>query len=383
MTKPRLLFGENAVRKIPEDTMTARERVLATINGEQADRVPIFDLIQHKELMEHVTGEKVTLENGMDLLLATIRECLDTTRGIAPPVEEQTWRDDEGFVYRTEWWTNWIIERPFKDTKGVCDYIRRNMDAVRASDPYSLWTFYGNANVWIKSDADPNEQYRQLQERLENVVLFPTESPVGLDTAYHRVGLDLFCYAYADEPELVSEWLEVLLEHEIERVHRTADAELAPVALVYSDMADQHAPLFSPQFLRREMFPRLTRLVDAWHSHGVKVIWHSDGDFISILDDFKVAGVDGVNPLEPLEGTDHIKAVRDGWPEFAIMGGIDCSNLLAYGTKEEVEAAVKHALDVTRPGGKYLLGSSTELHPACKLENILRMWDVALSYGRF
>jgi uroporphyrinogen decarboxylase len=123
--------------------------------------------------------------------------------------------------------------------------------------------------------------------------------------------------------------------------------------------------------------------MDAWHSHGVKVIWHSDGDYIALLDDLKAAGVDGVNPIEKLERTDHLRAVREGWPEFTMMGGIDCSHLLARGNRQEVAAAVRHALDVTRPGRRYILGSTTELHPACKLENILTMWDVALSYGRY
>jgi uroporphyrinogen-III decarboxylase len=56
--------------------------------------------------------------------------------------------------------------------------------------------------------------------------------------------------------------------------------------------------------------------------------------------------------------------------------------MLPYGTKDEVRAAVKHALDITKPGGKYILGSTTELHPACNLDNILAMWDAAFEYGR-
>jgi len=370
------------VRKIPGDTMTARERVMATLNGEPVDRVPIFDIIQHKQLIEHVTGEKLTFENGMELLLATIRECLDVVRGICPPMPERTWRADDGFVYRQEWWTVWTIERPFNDTKSLCEFIRRDIDVIRAAHPDDMYTFAGQSDVWGKSDTSPLEHYRKLQEKLENVVVFPAESPVGLDTAYHRAGFELFCYAYADEPELVSEWLEVINLHEVERVHRSADADLAPVALVFADIADKNGPMFSPAFLRREMFPRLARLVDAWHAHGVKVIWHSDGDYISLLDDFKAAGVDGINPIEKLAGVDHLKVTREGWPDFTLMGGIDCSNLLPFGTKDETTAAVKHALDITKPGGRYILGTTTEIHPACNLENILAMWDAALEYGR-
>ena len=214
--------------------MTARERVLGTINGTPVDRVPIFDLIQHKELCEHVTGQPVTIDNGMELLLATIRDRLDITRGIAPPSEERTWKDDEGFVYKGEWWTTWIVERPFKDTEGCLEYIRGLIDRLPEIPEDSLYTFFGQGDVWAKDAGDPNEEYRKLQERLENVVLIPSESPVGLDSAFHRLGMELFVYAYADDPELVSQLLEALNQHEIQRVHHCANADLAPGDAVWT-----------------------------------------------------------------------------------------------------------------------------------------------------
>jgi len=109
-------------------------------------------------------------------------------------------------------------------------------------------------------------------------VIFPNESPVGLDTVHVRAGLDLLAYAYAENPGLVSDWLEALNWAEIQRVHETADPALSPVALVYSDIAGTAELMFSPKFLRKEFFPRLAKLVAAWHEHGVKVIYHSDGN---------------------------------------------------------------------------------------------------------
>jgi len=48
------------MRRLARDTMTARERIEATLRGELPDRVPIFDLIQNIPLIEHVTGERLT-----------------------------------------------------------------------------------------------------------------------------------------------------------------------------------------------------------------------------------------------------------------------------------------------------------------------------------
>lgn len=89
---------------------------------------------------------------------------------------------------------------------------------------------------------------------------------------------------------------------EIQRVHETADRELSPVALIYSGIADKNRTFFSPTFLRKEFFQCLEKLVKAWHEHGIKVILHSVGRLRDVLDDSRTAGVDGINPLEPLSG---------------------------------------------------------------------------------
>jgi len=52
------------MRKLSRDRMTARQRIECTLRGEIPDRVPVFDMIQHIPLIEHVTGERLTLANG-------------------------------------------------------------------------------------------------------------------------------------------------------------------------------------------------------------------------------------------------------------------------------------------------------------------------------
>ena len=78
------------------------------------------------------------------------------------------------------------------------------------------------------SSKSPRDQFLELQEKVgENTVVFPNESPVGLDTIHVRAGLELTSYAYAENPDLVSEWLEALNWAEIQRVHETADLALS------------------------------------------------------------------------------------------------------------------------------------------------------------
>ncbi len=355
--------------------MTARQRIEATLRGAMPDRVPVFDLIQNIPLIEYVTGEKLTPENGLDLLCRTIGERLDITRGIAPPVEEKLIRQPDGFVYKQEWWTTWLVERPFRDVRAFLEYVRRNIDEIHNRDPGEMWTFAGKSNVWGAASGSPREQFLKLQEKLgENTVLFPNESPEGLDTAHIRAGLEMFSYGYAEEPELISAWLEALNWAEIQRVHETADPELSPVALVFADLADKNQTMFSPAFLRREFFPRLRKLVDAWHSHGVKVIYHSDGNLRSVLEDYRAAGIDGLNPLEPLSRM-YAGDVRKSFPDWVLMGGIDASQLLPFASEDEVRQVVRRTIREAGSTGRLWLGSSTEIHPGIPVPNALAMWD--------
>src|SRR5208282_470524 len=84
------------MRKLPKDTMTARERIQATLDGRLPDRVPIFHMIHNVPLIERITGEKATLANGLDLLCRAIGDCLDITRGISAPAEDKIIRQPDG-----------------------------------------------------------------------------------------------------------------------------------------------------------------------------------------------------------------------------------------------------------------------------------------------
>ncbi len=169
---------------------------------------------------------------------------------------------------------------------------------------------------------------------------------------------------------------------EIQRVHETADPALSPVALVYSDIAGTDQLMFSPKFLRKEFFPRLVKLVAAWHEHGIKVIYHSDGNLRAVLEDFQKSGIDGINPLEPLS-TMYAGDIHKAYPDWILMGGIDVSQLLPLGSETEVREAVRRTIDDAGDTGRLWIGSTTEIHPAAKLENVLAMWDEIEKHGYY
>ena len=131
--------------------------------------------------------------------------------------------------------------------------------------------------------------------------------------------------------------------------------------------------LHSPAWLREEFIPRLRRVNDAWHEHGIKCLFHSDGYLMEILPDLVATEIDGLNPIETVAGMDLVE-VRQACPRLFLAGGIDISQLMAFGTR-----GGSHGLRARhrRGGAGYFIGSTTEYDNGARLDSFLIMREVA------
>lgn len=360
------------------DELTKRERVERSLSFKEVDRVAIFDVLHQPEVVEYYAGKRLSYKNYLsDLKIVgeATQKVIDTTCNFIAPLKVRRFKDDDGFVYAVDGWTIWLEKRPFEDLKGLEEYIKKNIEEINNYRIGEQWTFQGKTAT---SGVNLKDKYRDdfltRQKLLGDTVLMHDESPVGLDTAWIRAGFENFIFLYQEKPDLLSEWLEALVNHEIKRVRDVADYDLSPLVLVYADIGDKNNIFFTPRFLEKEFFPRLEKLVDAWHEYNIKCIFHSDGNLNKILDNLVATGIDGLNPLEP-DAKMYLKDVRDKYPNLVLTGGIDAKGVLAFGTTEEVRQNVINAIDEVGITG-YLLGtSSEEILPSYIKENVIEMFE--------
>jgi len=99
--------------------LTSKERILRTINGEKVDRLPVYDIIHNVDLIEYLAEDKITPKNAEDLTCKAVSKVLDLVRHFTVPVnlEPQIVTDEDGFVYKQEWWTKTILKRPCQRNK--------------------------------------------------------------------------------------------------------------------------------------------------------------------------------------------------------------------------------------------------------------------------
>ena len=72
---------------------------------------------------------------------------------------------------------------------------------------------------------------------------------------------------------------------------------------------------------------------------------------------------------------------KDYGKRFCIVGNIDSSGTLPYGSPDDVRAEVRQAITDAAEGGGYILASDHSLHDGISMENIQAMFDEGLKAG--
>lgn len=351
--------------------LTKRERVMRTVRFEETDRVPLYDIFQNDTVIEHFAGRPLTIEGGARTTALAVGRALDMTRMVTGPAEPGEHVRPDGIRWRQERWTGWLARRPFHNLSELVPWIRARIEEINAQtfgpeDRDNLHRYI--EDMWAAfAETDPTGR--------NDPAVLVIESGVGLDSMYWATGMNLFIELMFEQPDLLEEWIEALIAAELRRVAVIADPWHIPIALTYSDIAHKTGTLFSPDWLGQYWLPRLRRLNDAWHERDTVCLFHSDGNLWGVLDDLIHAGIDGLNPIEVLAGMT-VGEVRTQYPHLFLAGGIDVSQLLTYGTPEEVRKTCRQAIRDTQRRG-FFMGSSTELHWDVRLENVIAMIETA------
>jgi uroporphyrinogen decarboxylase len=358
------MSGHPAASEVPAIDPAVEARILAAANFEEPDRVPIWDLIDNRAALEHFApGETDVLKATVKLYHALgIDLCRGYTGGLSE-AEERTFVGEPGKERQISGRTVW--NRPPID----------NLDDLRA------YEFTIPDKEQILRDWVP--EMRRVQAAFAPYTMFVPGADCGFNLHYGLMGLELFSYALYEAPSHVGRLLEAQGETGARYAEVAAETGLSPLFFTYDDIAYKDRLMFSPDLLRRTFIPMLKRMCDILHGAGIKVIFHSDGNLTEILDDMVDAGIDGLNPIEPLAGMDIGLLKRRYGRRLILVGNVDCSQVLPLGSPEEVVEAAKACIRAASPGGGHFIGSSSEIVPSTPLENIIAFYEAIHRYGRY
>jgi hypothetical protein len=355
----------------PKDEMTKRERVERALGLLSTDRVPLHDQLSYNPgLISRVTGKQIAGFNyTVEDIGATISKTLDACFPAFPPCGIGEYTDENGFSYKNDNWTRWHVSRPFSDEHGAKEWLCRR---IRQEQQYKAGFDANSFRLSFRT------QMQEQQRLVGETVVIDHSISTGFCDIYDRMGLEIYTFFSAEYPDTLLEYMELSTENAVNKANAAADLTLSPVVLIAEDFSTKQGPIFSPTFLHKYHYPYVKRLTRAWKKHGFKVIYHSDGNYKSVIPDLISCEVDGFYCLEPNCGMDIVE-LKKLYPTMVWAGGVDGVDLLERGTPEQARAEVRrHILETgaLRNGGM-LIGSSSEINPPIHPENFLAMVEAA------
>jgi uroporphyrinogen decarboxylase len=148
---------------------------------------------------------------------------------------------------------------------------------------------------------------------------------------------------------------------------------------VVNDVAFNAGTFISPPQFRDLCIPYLADQVAHIKSLGVIPFVHTDGNIMSVLEDYLSMGAACFQSVDPMAGMDIAEVKRRCYGKMALMGNVQC-NLLQEGPKEAIRESVLYCLENAAPGGGYIFGTSNTIFPGMPLENYEYMLEVYRDY---
>jgi uroporphyrinogen decarboxylase len=147
------------------------------------------------------------------------------------------------------------------------------------------------------------------------------------------------------------------------------------------DLGGQRGLLISPQLYRELVKPRHAALNEAIRKRTkAKILYHSCGAIVPLVDDLIDVGVDILNPIQPLPGLMDPQELRRRYGERLIFhGGVDVQSLLLTGTPDQVRAHVRRYLDILEPK-RYIAAPANSVQPGTPPENLVAVYEAAQNY---
>jgi hypothetical protein len=344
--------------------MNARQRVLAALQGEEHDRVPYMELYidEHfsRRLLDLPPIDLPTPMSGTAPMTCAYfgghsYDPLDLARaldldGLCMSVQPQIY-----FKAR-------LVEGQYFVEGGLI-HRRDDLEKVELPDPDDV-RIYAPARQFI-------ERFRPLGYAIGCFI------NLGSDPVVLSMGWDHFCYALYDDPELV----EILFDM-YSSWYARAVKHICTLGFDFiwagDDIAFNSGPMISPRVFRQLFLPHYQRVAK---EITIPWIFHTDGNFLPILDDLLSLKMNALHPIEP-DAVDIVEVKRRVEGRVTLIGNIDI-NALSLASPEEVQALTRDTIRRVARDGRFILSSSNSITRSCQVENVLAMVHTARHYGKF
>jgi uroporphyrinogen decarboxylase len=382
------------------EKMPPRQRVLAALNHQTPDRMPIdlggFQTGIHKQayedLLKHLgIDEEIQILDPVQQLAKPSEEIL---RRFHVDIRYVTAKGPEGFDGRIR--QNQRDGRLWHDLKDEFGVVWSMPDDqplyMDISDhPLADATVEDIAKYPFPNGGDPSRfaGLRKEAATLRKETPYAISTGIGgvvYETCWYMRGLEQWFMDMLQNPAFCEALLDQMLKFWMDYYtgFMKEIGDLVDVVMIGDDLAGQFGPLFRPDFYRSVVKPRQKKLVQHIKSMtGAKVWYHTCGNCKVYIPDLIDNGVDILNPIQiSAEGMDPRELKEAFGKQMVFWGGaIDAQHILPFASPARVKEEVRRNLEIFKPGGGYVFNNPHNIQAGVPAENIVALYEAAWEYG--
>jgi uroporphyrinogen decarboxylase len=351
-----------------------KERFLAAMKRKPVNRVPLFDFLFQRPLFTEIIGRTPDAYNARDAMDLTVAMGLD---GVWIPFGcFSGWSPEKisESVYKDEWGTTfekndaaWPIDAPI----GFPLKSRDDFRAYTPPDPMAEGRL-----VEVDTAVGINQQLGDKAVAVMGGVNGP------FTISWLLIGYENICLSLYDDPGFLEEVAEMAVDFNLKAIHRMAEAGVDAM-IMGDDYGSSAQGLLKLSQFQAIYKPALKKIIDCVKQHNLPMFFHCCGHVYDYIDDLVELGIDALHPLQRTAGMD-LGVVKKKWGDkICLVGNVDSSRTLPFGTLDQIEAETLEALRIGAPGFGYVLASDHSLHDGIPVKNILHMLEVARKHGAY
>ena len=374
--------------------MNHRERVLAALNHQESDRLPIdLGSTRNTGILAAPYDALVGALGLQDAVAQDDGFGMSRLLGLVPPDEvvlKQLDVDLRGiFIGKPDK----ILAKTFPDGTHQDDFgvLRQRPPSSHYFDviksPFDRDITVQDVVNWPWPDpADPGyvrglrQQALDIKENTDYALVLHT-SDIMVHTSQYMRGFERWYMDMILAPDLLGAIMDAILEIRMEILRQALNevGDLVDVVSTADDVADQRGPIVSPTTYKKIIKPRHKRYLEAIRAGtDAKILFHSCGSVVKLIPDFLDMGINFINPVQiTARGMDPKALKKEYGHQLGFWGGVDTMQVLPYGTEDDVRAEVRKMIEELGSDGGYILTAVHNIQPDVPPENIIAMYDEA------
>jgi len=245
--------------------------------------------------------------------------------------------------------TSWVVEHLIKEKKDI-ELLGEFMTAPRCD---------------VEAVNKAAKEYGQQGIIRSHVCGFDVFGQPGVwQDAACLFGIEKLIIATFEDPDWVHEFLGILLQRKLTYIKSLKGAAYDVIELGGGDAS---TTVISPDIFNDFVAPYDSQLISEAHGAGQRIVYHTCGGMMPILEDIAAMGPDAMETFTPVgmgADVDLAEAKRRIGSKVCMIGGLDQLHFFTGCTEKETRKEVRRCFEAAGEGGGFILCPSDHFFDA-------------------